>query len=92
MPIVTQGGFKIRIKKGRSSLTPAEKSAVSDLFSEKHGRLSQKASCVIVVAHNKHGSPVAFQRCEGRKLRAHNEQQCRKGGKVKKVRNRFAPC
>lgn len=78
------------IPKGHSSLDSRHMDALSLLFSEKKVERKGK-SCPIVFFHARGGKPVAVQRCKGRKLRAHNRKQCRKGGKGKD-RKKFVKC
>jgi len=66
--------------------TPASgkvQQAIADM--EERQRISGRAGCVIVFFRGKRGKLVAVQRCEGRKLKAHNRRQCR-GAKKKFVK------
>ena len=68
------------VPKGYTDLNTRHQEALSILFSR--GKVVRKGKqCPIVFFHDKAGDPVAVQRCAGRKLRAANRQQCRKGGK-----------
>lgn len=82
------GNMKVRFPKGSGGMTPKARVALSKLMSGKKLR-SDKACTIIFVK----GGTKAFQRCEGRKLRAHNRKQCRKGGAGNKFkRMQFTKC
>ena len=68
------GGFKVSAKK----MGPAERAHVGALIGS--GRLSKSESCTIVVVHKKGGQPVAFQRCDNRKLSTAAKARVRKYG------------
>ena len=47
--------------------------------------------CKRITFHTKRGKPVHVVRCEGKKLRAHNKKQCRRGGRGPKA-HLFVKC
>lgn len=77
MPLIKYRGLNVRTPKGTRSLSAQAKNKIHMLESEKRGRLASSDKCVIFFP----AGAGAVQRCEGRKLRAHNRKQCRKGGK-----------
>lgn len=73
--IVSYNGIRVKTRKGSSGLGPKEKAAVGRLLSNPpRGGLKKSSDCVVVLFKS---GGVAVQRCEGRKLRAHNRRQCR---------------
>lgn len=69
----TVGGFKFRGK-----VNAAKAHRALSIIKSNGGKLRKDAKCVIV--HFGANNPV--QRCEGRRLKAHNKRQCRNKKKL----------
>ena len=82
-------GMKVRLPKGASDIDTRHHQALSALLSE--GKARKDAKCTIAFFHARGGRPLAGQRCEGRKLKATNRRQCRRGGKGPK-KHLFTKC
>jgi len=83
--VVTYQKMRVRLKKGQTKLSTQQMNAIHQLESLRGGRkpLSMSPKCTIFFARSK-----AIQRCEGRKLRATNKKQCRRGGTGWKTKTR----
>lgn len=78
--IVSYNGVRVKTRKGSSGLGAKEKAAVGRLMSNPpKGGLRKSPNCTVILFK---GGSVAVQRCEGRKLRAHNRRQCRNRKKL----------
>lgn len=78
--VVSYNGLKVKLRKGTSGLGAKEKAAVGRLLSNPpRAGLKRSADCTVILF--KKGA-LAVQRCEGRKLRAHNRRQCRNRKKL----------
>ena len=94
--IVKFQGMKVRLPKRATKLSAPAKLKIQSMDQ----KLSKSAKCVItffdanIKNGRRTGKPklVPVQRCEGRRLKAHNKRQCRKGGKSKATRYLFAKC
>ena len=77
MPLIKYAGYRVRVKKGQRSVTPAQRKKISILNSELAARrksLSKGDGCVIFFPR---GAQTAVQRCTHRRLKATNRRQCR---------------
>jgi hypothetical protein len=63
----------VRLPKGDRTLSPRHVTALDNMDQ----RVSTSKGCVVAFFRGKGGKLVAAQRCEGRKLKAHNRKQCR---------------
>ena len=90
-PCTRRGKKKPGNKRGpcvarKTSFSATEKSRILSNVANK--KLSKSSSCVIVKMKN-----TWVQRCDGRKLKAHNRKQCRvKKGTKRKPRGQFKKC
>jgi hypothetical protein len=72
---VSVNGLKVKLPKGASGLGSKQKAALGRLMSNPpKGGLRRTGTCPVIFF--KKGA-LAVQRCEGRRLRAHNKRQCR---------------
>lgn len=79
---VNYQGMKVRLKKGQSSLSTAQKNAIHRMESQmgRRGKTTGGSGCVVVFFGSK-----AVQRCEGRKLSTSAKrryQRLRAAGKI----------
>lgn len=79
----------VRLPKGDRTLTSRHVAALDNMSQ----RVSTSNKCVVAFFRGKGGKLVAAQRCEGRKLKAHNRRQCRaKAPRGSKRYKRFVKC
>lgn len=70
-------GLTVKVPKGQSRLNERQVAAVELLVSNPpRGGLRRDKTCPVILFKSKAQRPVAVQRCESRKLRAHNRNQC----------------
>lgn len=75
MAIIKYSGYRVRLPKGRKSLSDHHEAAIQDLMSAK--KPVDNDGCTIVLYHDGSKNPLAVQRCEHRKLKGHNKKQCK---------------